>query len=336
VPLIPLLSAPPPPAAGFVTPVSLGLLGRMGPAGAGATAAPSPASATWTAGTPTVTAGAIAAPASATATWTAQAPAVAAGATVTTASTSAEWAANSPSFGGIVVVPTTDSGYSRSSDWFTQASGGYLNGPLDYSATLGETATFGAMLPAAGTYKVAITYVEGVNRNPAVGVVVKDGATTILSTTLDQMVAPGDFVYNGSGFEYLSPGLVFSGISASVVLTVTSAATYTIADAVYFESTTGAATASPSPATATWTANPPSVAAGAAVAPAGATATWVAVATSASAGATAGPAPTSAAWIVNTPVVSAGATVAPSSLAATWTVVATTVSGGATPAPAAA
>jgi hypothetical protein len=293
------------------------------------TATTTTALASWVAGTPTVTAGAVPGPATAIATWAAQDPAVAAGATVAiAASASAEWAANSPSFGGIVVVPTTDSGYSRTADWATQATGGYQNGPLDYSATLGETATFAAMLPAAGTYKVAITWVEGVNRNPAVGVVVKDGATTVLSTTLDQTVAPGDFTYNGSGFEYLSPALVFSGLSASVVLTVTSGTTYTIADAVYFESTTGAATATPSPATASWTVVAPAVSGGATAAPAASAATWATPTPTVSGGATVATAAASAAWTVNTPAVSTGATATPSPASAAWSAQAPSVSAG--------
>jgi hypothetical protein len=136
----------------------------------------------------------------------------------------------------IIVVATPDAGYSRSgAGWSTQGSGGYQGGAFDYhGAGTGETATFVFALPQPGIYKVAITYLEAFNRNVAVPVSVKNGATPVLTTTIDQTATPSDFTYNGSGFKTLSDSLTFAA-TASVTLTVTGDPTYTIADAVYFE-----------------------------------------------------------------------------------------------------
>jgi hypothetical protein len=209
------------------------------PAVAGDAAAfPASATVAWTALAGAVTAGATTSPSTALAAWAAQDPAVAAGATVATASAGAEWAANSPSFGGVVAT-STDPGFSLTGTGWTNAGTagrGYAGGTFYYSGTADDTATFAVALPSAGTYKVAITYESASFRNQDTGVVVRDGATTLLSTTIDQTVAPDDFVYNGSGFEVLSPSLTFSGVTATVVLTVPTNTFYSIADAVYFES----------------------------------------------------------------------------------------------------
>jgi hypothetical protein len=271
---------------------------------AGATVTPGTATAAWTPNSPSVSAGATATATAATAAWTAGAPSVAAGATASPSPASASWVANSPSFGSILVIPTTDPGYSRSIDWATQASGGYLGGPFDYSPTAGQTATFAATLPQPGTYKVAITFVEGANRAPDTGVAVGDGATTVLTTTVDQTTTPSDFSYNGSGFRYLGTSLAFSTTSASVVLTAPGPL-YSIADAVYFEPVSGGI-ATPAAAAATWVVNTPVVSAGATVAPASVGLTWFPAVPSVSAGAVAAPAAAHAGWAVNPVEVIAG------------------------------
>jgi hypothetical protein len=137
-----------------------------------------------------------------------------------------------------IVVISAGAGYSRTgTGWATQASGGYDGGPFDYTATPGDAATFTFTLTAPGVYRLAIAYVADTNRSTAVGLVVKDGTTTILSRTLDQTVSPSDFGYNGAGFAWLGAGLTFATTSASVTLTAPGT-TYTIADAVYLADAT--------------------------------------------------------------------------------------------------
>ena len=138
----------------------------------------------------------------------------------------------------ILVVATTDDGYSETgSGWTTYGSLGYDGGPFNYDSTNGDTATFTFALPEAGTWKVAITFNPNAARPPALGVVVNDDGSPLLSTTIDETIAPTDFTYNTSAFLWLSAdGLVFATTTATVVLTVPATGTaVAAADAVYFE-----------------------------------------------------------------------------------------------------
>ncbi len=140
--------------------------------------------------------------------------------------------------GAPVIIDNKDVGFTTVGSW-TNYSGQGLNGTVTYAAAGdgSKTATWTFTGLSAGIYEVATTWSAQANRATNAAYVVRDvnsasgGGVDVVTTQVNQEIAPGDFVEGGVSWKVLGANVELNGSVLTVTLS-NAANEYVIADAV--------------------------------------------------------------------------------------------------------
>ena len=131
------------------------------------------------------------------------------------------------------IIDNGDAGFSTIGDWTPYGGQGYLSDVHYTDAGSGAREARWTANVAPGQYRVAVTWSALNNRATNAPYTVWDGSTSFGAATLNQQIAPADFVDQGVGWKTLG---TFTIAGNTLVVTLTDNANWhVIADAVRVE-----------------------------------------------------------------------------------------------------